>query len=80
MVLTQNELVGALQHEVHILQHLCTKIDPSMRYASSWDVAVTVAVRGTPLTNAISPNDAPGPNVFVGCPPTVTSACPSLMT
>jgi len=30
MVLTQNELVGALQHEVHVLQHLCTKIEPSM--------------------------------------------------
>ena len=30
MVLTQNELVGALQHEVNILQHLCTKIDPSI--------------------------------------------------
>jgi hypothetical protein len=30
MVLTQNELVGALQHEVKVLQHLCTKIDPSM--------------------------------------------------
>jgi len=30
MVLTQNELVGALQHEVNVLQHLCTKIDPSM--------------------------------------------------
>jgi hypothetical protein len=30
MVLTQDELVGALQHEVNVLQHLCTKIDPSM--------------------------------------------------
>ncbi|HUR35478.1 MAG TPA: hypothetical protein VM032_16865 [Vicinamibacterales bacterium] len=30
MVLTQNELIGALQHEVNILQHLCTKVDASM--------------------------------------------------
>ncbi len=30
MVLTKTELIGALQHEVHILQHLTTKIDPSM--------------------------------------------------
>ena len=30
MVLTQNELIGALQHEVNILQHLCTKVEPSM--------------------------------------------------
>jgi len=30
MVLTQNELVGALQHEVKVLQHLCTKVDPAM--------------------------------------------------
>jgi len=30
MVLTQNVLIGLLQHEVHILQHLCTKIEPSM--------------------------------------------------
>jgi hypothetical protein len=30
MVLTQNELVGALQHEVNVLQHLCTKVEPSM--------------------------------------------------
>jgi hypothetical protein len=30
MVLTQNELIGALQHEVNVLQHLCTKVEPSM--------------------------------------------------
>ncbi len=30
MVLTQNELIGALQHEVNILQHLCSKVEPSM--------------------------------------------------
>lgn len=30
MVLTQSELIGALQHEVNVLQHLCTKVDPSM--------------------------------------------------
>ena len=30
MVLTQNELIGALQHEVNILQHLCSKIESSM--------------------------------------------------
>lgn len=30
MVLTQTELIGALQHEVNILQHLCTKVEPSM--------------------------------------------------
>jgi hypothetical protein len=30
MVLTQSELIGALQHEVNVLQHLCTKIEPSM--------------------------------------------------
>ena len=30
MVLTQNELIGALQHEVNVLQHLCSKVEPSM--------------------------------------------------
>ena len=30
MVLTKEELIGSLQNEVRILQHLCTKIEPSM--------------------------------------------------
>ena len=30
MALTKEELIGSLQNEVRILQHLCTKIDPSM--------------------------------------------------
>ena len=30
MVLTKEELIGSLQNEVRILQHLCTKIDRSM--------------------------------------------------
>jgi hypothetical protein len=30
MVLTKNELIGSLQHEVHILLHLAGKIDRSM--------------------------------------------------
>jgi hypothetical protein len=30
MVLTKSELIGSLQNEVRILQHLCTKIEPSM--------------------------------------------------
>jgi hypothetical protein len=30
MVLTKSELIGALQNEVRILQHLTSKIDPSM--------------------------------------------------
>ena len=30
MVLTKPELIGSLQHEVHVLQHLITKIEPSM--------------------------------------------------
>lgn len=30
MVLTKNELVGKLQHEVRILLHLASKVDPSM--------------------------------------------------
>ena len=30
MVLTKDELIGSLQNEVRILQHLCTKIEPSM--------------------------------------------------
>jgi hypothetical protein len=29
MVLTKSELIGSLQHEVHILLHLASKIDPS---------------------------------------------------
>jgi hypothetical protein len=29
MVLTNTELIGALQHEVRVLQHLCTKIEPA---------------------------------------------------
>jgi hypothetical protein len=31
MVLTKSELIDALQNEVRILQHLTTKIDPSMQ-------------------------------------------------
>lgn len=31
MVLTKPELIGSLQHEVHILLHLASKIDPAMR-------------------------------------------------
>ena len=30
MVLTKQELIASLQNEVRILQHLCTKIEPSM--------------------------------------------------
>jgi hypothetical protein len=30
MVLTKEELIGSLQNEVRILQHLCTKIEPAM--------------------------------------------------
>ena len=30
MALTKDELIGSLQNEVRILQHLCTKIEPSM--------------------------------------------------
>ena len=30
MVLTKEELIGSLQNEVRILQHLCSKIEPSM--------------------------------------------------
>jgi hypothetical protein len=30
MALTKEELIGSLQNEVRILQHLCTKIEPSM--------------------------------------------------
>jgi hypothetical protein len=30
MVLTKNELVGKLQHEVRTLLHLASKVDPSM--------------------------------------------------
>jgi hypothetical protein len=30
MVLTKSELLGSLQHEVHILLHLAGKVDPSM--------------------------------------------------
>ena len=30
MVLTKQELIGSLQHEVRVLQHLITKIEPSM--------------------------------------------------
>jgi hypothetical protein len=29
MVLTKSELIGSLQHEVHILLHLASKIDPA---------------------------------------------------
>ena len=31
MALTKEELIGSLQNEVRILQHLCTKIEPHMR-------------------------------------------------
>lgn len=30
MVLTKSDLLGLLQQEVNILQHLCTKVDPQM--------------------------------------------------
>ena len=31
MALTKDELISSLQNEVRILQHLCTKIEPSMQ-------------------------------------------------
>jgi hypothetical protein len=30
MVLTKQELIGQLQHEVHVLVHLCSKVKPEM--------------------------------------------------
>lgn len=57
MVLTKSELIGALQHEVHILQHLCSKIEPQMldyrpteKQRSTIELLKYLAVMGPALT------------------------------
>ena len=41
---------------------------------------MTVAVRGPPSSNAISPKNSPGPSVLLGLSPIVTFASPSTIT
>jgi hypothetical protein len=59
MVLTQNELIGALQHEVNVLQHLCTKVDssslnyrPTPGQRSSLELLQYLAVMGPVLVKS----------------------------
>jgi hypothetical protein len=68
MVLTQNELVGALQHEVNILQHLCTKIEPSMldyrptpKQRSTLELLQYMVIMGPNLVTAVKTGNFDGP-------------------
>jgi hypothetical protein len=60
MVLTKDELIAALTHEVHVLRHLITKIDasavdyrPTPKQRSSIEVVRYLVMQGPVLTNAI---------------------------
>ncbi|WP_396224123.1 hypothetical protein [Gemmatimonas sp.] len=60
MVLTKDELIGALTHEVQVLRHLLTKIDaeavnyrPTPKQRSSIEVVRYLVVQGPVLTTAI---------------------------
>lgn len=59
MVLTKSELIAALQNEVRILQHLCTKIEPQMldyrptpKQRSTIELLKYLAVMGPVLVQA----------------------------
>ncbi len=59
MVLTKAELIGALQHETHILLHLAGKIDraqldyrPTARQRSTLELLRYLSVMGPQLTSA----------------------------
>lgn len=60
MVLTKDELIGALTHEVNVLRHLITKIDadavdyrPTPKQRSSIEVVRYLVLQGPVLTSAI---------------------------
>lgn len=60
MVLTKDELIGALTHEVNVLRHLITKIDadtvdyrPTPKQRSSIELVRYLVVQGPVLTSAI---------------------------
>lgn len=60
MVLTKDELIGALTHEVNVLRHLITKIDgdavdyrPTPKQRSSIEVVRYLVVQGPALVQAI---------------------------
>lgn len=60
MVLTKDELIAALTHEVHVLRHLITKIDasavdyrPTPKQRSSIEVVRYLVMQGPVLTSAI---------------------------
>lgn len=59
MVLTRSELIGSLQHEVHILLHLASKIDragldyrPTSRQRSTIELLQYLSVMGPELVKA----------------------------
>jgi hypothetical protein len=60
MVLTKDELIAALTHEVHVLRHLISKIDastvdyrPTPKQRSSIEVVRYLVMQGPVLSNAI---------------------------
>lgn len=60
MVLTKEELIGALTHEVHVLRHLITKIDadavnyrPTPKQRSSIELVRYLVVQGPVLVASI---------------------------
>lgn len=59
MVLTKSELIGSLQHEVHVLLHLASKIEPSMldyrptpKQRSTFELLKYLSVMGPSLVQA----------------------------
>jgi hypothetical protein len=60
MVLTKSELIGSLQHEVHILLHLASKIDraqlgyrPSAKQRSTLELLRYLSVMGPEVIKAV---------------------------
>ena len=60
MVLTKSELIGSLQHEVHILLHLASKVDraqldyrPTPKQRSTMDLLRYLSIMGPGLVQAV---------------------------
>ena len=74
MVLTTSELIGALQHEVHILLHLAGKLEPTMldyrptpKQRSAIELLRYLSIMGPALVQvALSPSGVFDPPAWTG--------------
>jgi hypothetical protein len=67
MVLSKQELIAGLQHEVHILLHLCSKVEPNMldyrpteKQRSTIELLRYLTVMGPALVSAIHTGEFDG--------------------